>query len=283
MAVIVWEADQPVDQGCPVLNRTRTIVGQVGICDARLRWTVRNVTGLPVNLDDVAGSASGDSVSADSLTAAVRFADPCGEALVAEVDAEIVDGNDGVVEFQLPDAVCRTPGLYRMSVAAFEQDSIVAVDNGLLSLEPNLWTTREESPTIPKAGTPTFGEIRTLLRDYAQTNLLLRQHEFSVDEMLSAIGWSVMDWNEQPPFVRRYTCRTFPWRRAWLDGVAFQLLEMSSHAFARNDAKGPSELLVNDQAKMGEYMTLAQLHFQRWREFCKRKKIEIQSGFATIG
>lgn len=283
MAVLLWEPDQPVEQGCPILNKTRTIAGPAGVCGAWLRWDIRNITGNPVDLDELAGSESGDSVSSSALEAAVRFADPCGEQISGEAEARIVDGGDGLVEFQLPEAVCQNPGLYQMSVAAFEAGDMVAVDEGLLSLEPNLWVTAEGAPTTPKPGIPTFNEIRIMLRDFPQSNSLIRQHEFGTQEILSAVRWAVMDWNEQPPSIRRYSCRSFPWKRAWLDGIAYQLLEISAHAYARNDAKGPAEMLVNDQAKMQEYLGMANMHFQRWREFCKRKKIEIQSGVWSVG
>lgn len=282
MAVVVWESDQPVAQGCPVLNKTRTIIGQAGVCGAKLRWSMRNLDGSPYDLDMVAGSESADSVSADTLEMAVRFGDPCGQQVVGESDATVIDGGTGLLEFELPEDVCNSPGVYRMSVAAFESGQLVAVDEGLLSLEANLWTTVDGAPTTPASGVPTFSEIRLLMRDFAQSNLL-REYEFGVQEILSAISWAIMDWNEQPPDIRRYACRSFPYKRAWLDGVAFQLLEMAAHAYARNDAKGPADLLVNDQAKMQEYMALAQMHFRRWRDFCKRKKIEIQSELWNVG
>lgn len=282
MAVVVWESDQPVAQGCPVLNKTRTIIGQAGVCGAKLRWGMRNLDGSPYDLNLVAGSESADSVSADTLELAVRFADPCGQTVVGESDATILDAENGQVEFQMPEEVCKNPGVYRMSIAAFEGGDLVAVDDGLLSLETNLWTTIDGMPTTPASGVPTFNEIRILMRDFAQSNLM-REYEFGVQEILSAISWAIMDWNEQPPDIRRYACRSFPYKRAWLDGIAFQLLEMSAHAYARNDAKGPSDLLVNDQAKMQEYMSLAQVHFRRWRDFCKRKKIELQSELWNVG
>lgn len=281
--VEVWEPNQAVDQGCPVLNKTRTISGVAGVCGAELRWNMQTLDGRPYDLDQTAGSESFDSISADdeSITAGVRFAGVCGTDLIAEVEAEIIDGPNGIVRFGLPDEVCKFPGLYRMSVAALEDGAPIAIDEGLLSIEPSLWATNDNN--IPRPGGPTLKEIRMLLRDFPRENLLLRDYEFDVQEILSAIGWAVMDWNEQPPKVCQYSCATFPWRRQWMEGVLYQLLEISAHSYARNDAKGPANLLVNDQQKMQEYLGLAQIHFKRWREFCLRKKIELNHGIWEVG
>ena len=124
-------------------------------------------------------------------------------------------------------------------------------------------------------------DIRIWLRDHDPTaNLLIKDLEFSTEEIRTAATLAVDAFNEEPPNmnVANYTVQNFPFRYNLLQGTVANLLTMAGHLYRRNELKynvpGGS---VDDQAKGEDYDRAADRLAKGYMSWVRRKKREINT------
>jgi len=277
----------PTFQGCDILDKLRyaeVAQGAVGV----INWQLRDPrTGRPVAL------ASTDSVSesADASTIEVRARildcdNGCGGCgSVPQATADIIDATCGQIQFTLPDCVALYAGIYQMHIGVFSDSEATRplfVDKGLLSVERSAWSV---SGTNPDAGPPTIGEVRIALRDNVVENLRTGAVEYSADEIIHALIYPVRQWNEVPPNVARYTCRTFPFKYHWLRATVGELMRIAAQHYLRNKLQQTGGgMSFDDLNRDREYMQLAELYRTEWLQFVEAKKVEINiaNAYGTV-
>jgi len=277
--------EQTVAEGCPVLTKVRHVISNKGV-QAVVEWPLLNGAGDAVDLSSLFPTSGEDSLSVPACEAGsvvARFVNCDETGQVLEADAEVYDAGDGLIRFELPATVADFAGIYRMEIGVADSAGrVVFSDRGLLSVERGLFGDLDDLGKGP----PTLNEIRMALRDSLGENNLLRNVEFSGDEIVFSVVRPVAEWNETPPPVTHYNCNTFPWREMWLRGIIGLLLQTAGHHYVRN--KLPARhggLEVNDKAKDNEYFALANQYRQEWRSWMFSKKVSLnaQLGFGGIG
>lgn len=284
----IFTPETACHEGCPILSKVRHIVVPKGVC-AIIEWQLRKQDGSAVDLSacfpGAENSESSVSVGKDPAEAVkARFADCDGTGSILQIAGIVSDAEAGKIRFAVPQGIYDSAGIYVMSMAILQQvgdvQSPIFIDNGLLSIEGTLWgnTTQGTQP-------PTLGEIRMHLRDTPIENDLLADVEFDSQEIIGAITRPVRQWNETPPPVAPFTCRTFPFRYHWLQAVVGELLRTSAHHYMRNNLKmNHAGLTGNFKDKFEEYMGVANQYTAEWKDFIIEKKIEINAsmGFGSL-
>lgn len=272
----VTAPETPTFQGCDILEKLRyaeVAQGAVGV----ISWQLRDPrTGRPVAL----ASSDSSSESAATIEVRVRILDCdngcgcCGS--VPQVTAEITDETCGQLQFTLPDCVVLNAGIYQMHIGVFSDSASTRplfVDKGLLSVERSAWT---EPGSGADLGPPTIGEVRAALRDNIVENLRTGAVEYTTDEILHALVLPVRQWNELPPNVARFTCRTFPFKYHWLRATVGELMRIAAQHYLRNKLQqSGGGMSFDDLNRDREYMQLAELYRTEWLQFVELKKVEI--------
>ncbi len=271
--------DQPADathEGCVIRTKRGHISisrGQCGVAQWQIRWP--NGDTADFSDCDIPGSVSeasvSESVEVSDVSVEVGFKSCDGPCLHANVVATIVDASEGLVEFQIPDEVCHYPGIYQFEIGVLIGSSLAMSDKGLISVESGVFGT--EGTCI---GPPSIQEIRMHLRDRPEENDLLQDVEFDDAEILAAVVRPVQQFNERPPTLRYYSCRTFPFRYNWLNAIVSELLRTAAHHYVRNkmNAQGAG-LSVDDKDKDDDYLRIAKMYRDEWVEFMALKKAEL--------
>jgi len=132
---------------------------------------------------------------------------------------------------------------------------------------------------VGNAGFITEMDVRIWMRDRdPEANLLLKDLEFTPEEIRTAWTLAVDFWNEEPPNLRcaNYTLYTFPWRGQMLSATAANLLFIAANRFRRN------KLRVNipggaadDQAKDQDYEMAGTRLWDAYKDWVRRKKREL--------
>jgi hypothetical protein len=301
--------DETVRNGCPLLNRTRLVTVQKGV-RARIRWQLRLPNGVPVNLlgficpdldtsvSDCSTSSSASSVSDSSLSESisvsvsecvssgrlkVRFASCDRTGPIYEVCATTPDPANGIIEFQIPQEVADEAGIYVIDIAVLDSScNVLYTETGLISVEPGLWGNINTSAMGP----PTINQIRTHLRDLPGENELLMESEFSDTEIIQAVIWPVMCWNEAPPDIGRYNCRNFPFIYNWRQAIVSELLRAAAHNYMRNNlTMNVAGVSGNMKDKFKDYLVLAETYREEYRRFVVEKKVELNArmGVGSFG
>ena len=281
-AIIVPEAEEATHEGCPVRTKRRHLPvtkGQCGTAQWELRWPDGQVADLSDCFPTTSMSSSESTSETDtSLSLAARFQGCDRGKILATVEAVLVDAEKGLVQFDIPQAVCCQAGIYQFQVALLQgEKTVVFADSGLISVEHGMW-----GDTNQMTGPPTIQEIRFHLRDRAVENDLLQDVEFADAEILEAVRQPVMYWNEVPPPIVQFNCNTFPFRHHWRNAIVAELLFVAAHHYVRNKMQATSGgLTVDDKNKNDEYIKLAAHYKQEWQEFVRLKKISINAeGFS---
>lgn len=288
--VNVLTADQPCEEGCPILNKSRTVLAEKGVC-ATIEWVMRDRQGNAVDLSgcfpESSASVSAESVSvsessvsasaSDAGSVVVRFAGCDQGGDIYEVTGSVQDASAGKVRFAPPAEVMGIAGIYTMSIGIVNSAGAVVLQNtALLSVEPTLF-----GDTGQRVGPPTVGQLRVHLRDFPQENELLGDYEFDVTEILQAIVRPVQQWNETPPPVARFSCSNFPFKFHWQQAIVGELLRTAAHSYMRNEYQAEhGGIRGNLKAKHRQYMEISELYATEWRRFVKAKKVEINAGMA---
>jgi len=129
-------------------------------------------------------------------------------------------------------------------------------------------------------------DVRSWLRDnQPELNLLIKDLEFSPEEILSAMNNTVDYWNEIPPSIISYKISNFPHKYHFLMGTCGQLLMMAANRYRRNALQYQAGgMAVNDQAKDAVYNNAGVNLWNAFREFVRFKKVEhnMSMGWARI-
>ncbi len=121
-------------------------------------------------------------------------------------------------------------------------------------------------------------DVRLFLADDPEANLLIGDYEFTPQQISRAQELAVAKWNETPPTIPEatFTVESFPWHYNLLKQVTANLLAIAAHGYTRNklnyNITGGS---VNDKAKDGDYLNLAQTYSQEFSQWMMGKKAEI--------
>lgn len=283
-------AGLPQIDDCPILTRFKAFVvpqGSVPTLEHVFRdRTVGNPLDLSAYLASQSSESLSTSVSESSPPAGVvvlRVKDALGEGLnptknpVWTLYGEAQDAAAGVVRVELSEDVTAHAGLYELSWAVVDDAGRpIVVDRGLLSVERSLFSSNALA-LYKNLGPPTLQELRMLMMDSSRNeNVLLDDVEFKDDQLLLAIIEPVRYWNEQPPPIRTYTTRTFPFRGAWAAAILGRLHLMAASHYRRNvlphSAGGTA---INDKAKEKEYLEEGRRLWEEYKDWVSKKKVEI--------
>lgn len=281
--LVMPEAEDSVHEGCPILTKRRHLIVDKGQC-GRAQWQMRFRDGTVADLSDCFPDSESLSESNPELGISLkaRFQGCDRSGVLATVDATVENAEAGLVQFDLPASVVANAGIYVFQVAIVgSSDEVVFADGGILSVEHGLW-----GNTASQNGPPTLQTIRFAIRDRAVENDLLQDVEFDDAEILEAIRQPIMQFNELPPPIQRFTCNNFPYRYHWRNAIIGELLKVAVHHYVRNKMKTQGTgLTVDDKNKDAEYYQLAAIYDREWKEFIVLKKMEINlTGFyGTLG
>lgn len=281
--IAVVRAGQTTIDDCPVLTRINAFLVDEGV-QATLEHVFRDRQGKPVDLsfylDDI--PVPGDSLSLSDCLAGgsgvLRIQEALGGSCRFEAAIEGYQASQGVIRAELPEALVARAGLYQLSWGIFNHaDNLVAVSDGLLSVERTLFTRADESCGM---GPPTVRELRMHMLDSgAADNVLLDDVEFSDEQILLAIRQPVQIWNETPPPIQTFTTQNFPFRFNWKNAIIGQLLIMAAHNYRRNFLQHQAGgINVADKAKEKEYLAAGQQMMAEYREWLTTTKISINCG-----
>lgn len=122
-------------------------------------------------------------------------------------------------------------------------------------------------------------DVRIWLRDVdPEANLLIKDFEYSPEEIRTALTITVDAWNEEPPNLMRhnYTLYNFPSRHWLLMGTSAKLLRIAAFRFDRNNLTyNVPGGAVNDQDKGKVYDIKADKLWKQYIEWVRRKKREL--------
>lgn len=129
-------------------------------------------------------------------------------------------------------------------------------------------------------------DVRIWLRDNdPEANLLIKDLEFTPEEIRTAFTLAVDYWNDQPPYIGAYDYNRFPWRSQLLRGVAGNLLYMAARGYDRNSLTyNAGGLSVQDQDKAQSYDAASARLTEAYHDWVIRNKrsLNAENGFATI-
>lgn len=279
---IIPEQPDSIHEGCPVLTKRRHFIVTKGQC-GMAEWQMRYADGTVVDLSDcfpetsVSESTSlstSESEDVCDLCIKVRYQGCDRGRILATVKATVSNAAEGKIQFEIPNEVCCSAGLYVFQAAVLQDDKrVLFADDGMVSVEHGMW-----GDTTSMAGPPTIQTIRIALRDTGIENDLLQDVEFDDTEILECIRQPVMQFNEVPPPLSPFNCGNFPFRHHWREAIVAELLKIAAHHYVRNKMKATGGgLTVDDKAREGEYLQIAQMYQQKWETFIAGKKIEINA------
>ena len=236
-------------------------------------------------------SSSSSSEACDTYKIVFRM----GEYLTmchTEYEVTVIDAANGIVEVCFCPDDLNCPGIYFGEFALIDcspecedqDDSVVIFSNRVyVHVGLNLWTARASG--VSAAGPPSIAEVRLALRDSSpEESYLLDNVAFSDEEIMWAIIRPVQYWNEQPPPIGTHTTNSFPYRYHWLTAIAGELFLIVAEQQRRNNLQyAAAGVSLNDQDKELNYEKAGQLRLQRYYEFVKRKKAEINLSNAYGG
>ena len=278
----------PTHEACSILTKVRQVSSKKGQCPT-LEWVFLDASGVPIDLNTIIEGAETSEISETSLsvssgdaspvyTAKSRFSDCDFGSSILETSGKFIDLASGTVQFPFPAAFAALGGIYQVETAILRDGEPVLNNRLLWSVEEGLW-----GDTTKTSGIPSLGEIRIHLRDTGVENDLLDDIEYDDEEILHAIVRPIQYWNEVPPPVSPFTCRTFPFRYHWLEAICAELMRTAAHHYMRNNLKlNHGGLTGNLKDKYQEYLIFADRYRETWREFVEMKKIEINISIGSM-
>lgn len=289
---VVRATDASSIQGCAVITKTRSVIMQRGV-DAVVEWVIRDSSGNPMDLSNYLCNESESSETPDGPSdedglcgrVNVRFQDAFGYSNILQDDAVVLDQAAGLVQVEVPPVIARSPNIYRMAFGVMDSDdTLVYVDNGLLSVERSLFSAPTDE--CGDVGPLTINEIRLQLRDYALSNNLTDNVEFDDTELLHSILQPIRQWNETPPPIGNSNVYNFPYRYNWLKATVANLLRIAANHYLRNDLQAShGGISVADQSKAPAYLQLAQQYQVEWERWLIATKVSINAGnaYGSVG
>lgn len=257
--------------GCPDPTAGRAIIIPGGPASTAT-YVIRDAAGNPVNLSAYTTPPAG---------VIAYFSDvfcPAGDVYSAV--SSVSDAVGGVITITIPVGVTQRPGIYKaefwlvtdntqpLTTARIKDETLVSVESSLMLRAQNL--TQDPGPL-------TIGEVRMQLRDYPELNEYWRQHEFSVAEIVHSMIQPIYMWNETPPPIAKYNGTTFPYRHQWLEAVTANLMRTASAWLLRNarTIKYADGMTESDKDKYDQYLKLAEMKWQNYKQFCMDQKYAI--------
>lgn len=274
MANMTVEATDATTDGCPLLAKLRTAIVQKGTTPDLL-WQMRDTSGLPIDISDVCDGSEESEEDDDHCGQVIfRFADAVTPGVIQQIIGEVTSAEDGNVSVTLTDAITDSPGIWQFQVAVTDKDgNVLAMNAGLLSVERGLFGNTEKL-----CGPPTLQELRLELRDSPIQNIRIGDFEFSDAELIYCLSRPLLQWNERPPNIKKFTASTFPYRYNWTRAVVGELMALAAHYYRRNKtqmvaAGVTDQSLDRDQS----YDMMSQMLRQEWLAFVDHKKVEINA------
>lgn len=269
----VVAVDDAAHNGCPLLTKFRVLVVSKGQC-AILRWQMRNKAGEPIDIYNEV--TSGGQIIA-------RFHDAYGvSSEIHQIIGSAYDPRSGIVDIQTTGELVGDAGLFDMEIGITDGDGrLMYTNSGYLSVERGLFGNTESL-----SGPVTINELRDHLDDYAISNDFLGVAEFADVDLVRAVLKPVQEWNEMPPDICSFNAANFPFRAHLLDAAVAHLLLKAAIWCERNRVQlQAGGINFDDKAKGGNYVALARELRERWIEFVRTKKIEINinSAAGTLG
>jgi len=259
-------------RNCPVINKTRTVIVDKGQI-ATIRWELRDRNGEAVNITDCADAGG---IVFGRLRDLI-----CESSVVTDIQATIHDAEAGLVDLTLTSDFVDRPGIYRLDFGLLDElENPTFIDHGMISVENSLFGTSRKT-----GGPLTLGEIRIQMRDYAVSNDLRGVAEYDDTELVHAIIQPLREWNETPPDLGSVTPTNFPYRYHWLQATCGQLFQIAATWYLRNKLQVAHGGVQDDDRNRDQaYMALAQMLQQKWSQFVRAKKFEINisAGFGHI-
>jgi len=279
----------PNVEDCPALSRTPVYVVPGGE-NPIIEHPFKDKDGNPLNFCHLWPCDSEDSQSAGDVTGStfmrmkevVSPAHPCHNPVV-EVEGEMVNPETGTAHYgPLDNYHTDRPGVYELSFAVKDGDTIVATDMSLMWIERSLFVDPMVDDTFHK-GPPGVQNLRMALLDFPESNLLLDDYEFKIDQLMHALTWPVTTWNSTPPPLRpALDTRDFPFRNEWTQATCGILFRHAAHGYRRNhlpySAGGVS---VDDHNKETQYLQASELVLSEYKDFVRYKKLEINTSLCT--
>ena len=130
---------------------------------------------------------------------------------------------------------------------------------------------------------PTLEDVRRRLDDFIGKNDLLKQYEFSADDIVHAMIRPVYIFNEEPPRLRnfQYTLATFPFYENWVHGTAAELLYMAVFHYIRNKMISSHGGIEGDEKRRDrDYLGMAQMYKEDYIRWVHGKKRELNFSMA---
>jgi hypothetical protein len=199
------------------------------------------------------------------------------------VSGTIVDAERGQVQFELQPGNLKNPGIYVAEVTVKDGGTILWRTQYWLEVCPSLDAVNQR-PGSPRP--VTTAEIRLVLRDVcADQNVLLQTLEFDDSQIAAFIRWPIDEFNEKYQPTTHHTASNFPFRYHWMRATVGYLLESGSFGYARDHfSYAAGGVSVDDKNKTELYNGLGRQLLSEWRDFIKRKKVElnISGGYGSL-
>ena len=282
--------------GCIPYDKSNTIVVEGG-APSTVVYQVRESNGTPVDLTSLFDrERPGGEDDPNGLFLRFAVADNTQVARTSE-QATILDAKTGKVQFELPDYVYDMPCIYTFHLAVGEKKTwyenarplYIAPGKGVVLVEWTPFVRHNDRCPMPHRVVPAVEDIRRKLDDFLGKNDLMAQVEYSADDIVNAMILPVRMFNEMPPRLARfqYSLMTFPYYEYWVLGTAAELLRLSVIHYVRNKLLSSHGGLTGDEkGRDREYLQLAQMYRDEFREWARFKKHELNfsagQGWGTL-
>lgn len=197
-----------------------------------------------------------------------------------EVDCAFT--TDGIVTLTLtPDDVNYNNGVWYAEFLCYSGDDLFQNYRAYLCIRKGTTGSNSGPHTI------TAMDVRLALMDTsAEANQLLDDLEFSDMMIYNAVERCIDEWNETPPeLARKFDATSFPYREHLIKGAVGYLMQAIAYRYTRNRMQYSASGLSLDSSDKGpQYIQLAQMARQEWKNFVAAKKTEHNMGecFGTV-
>lgn len=198
------------------------------------------------------------------------------------IEVECAFTPDGVVTLALtPKEVDYNNGVWYAEFLCYSGDDLLQNYRAYLCIRKGTTGSSSEPHTI------TAMDVRLALMDTsAEANQLLDDLEFSDMMIYNAIERCIDEWNETPPaLARRFDATSFPYREHLIKGAVGYLMQAIAYRYTRNRMQYSAAGLSLDSSDKGpQYIQLAQMARQEWKNFIAAKKTEhnMSECFGTV-
>ena len=137
----------------------------------------------------------------------------------------------------------------------------------------------QDIPSKPEdLGQLSTDRVRQFMFDQTlQQNLLEMDLTFSEPQILSAMDFAALDYNEMDPKVHTVSPRSLPFALCFLYGVAFYLTQGKIMEWTRNDINYTAGNMTAspEQARIKHYKELMMMFMTEWKTRAKLHKLAI--------